>query len=108
MKRHGENEKVIIWAADIHISKAQKKTVNDGDESMIERLPENLQKQVYSLSLIPLTSVPKKLKKRLADDPSRFFFYNLSEEHELNYRNKEFDGMIICKRPERIDQYKVE
>ncbi|MEM8528878.1 MAG: erythromycin esterase family protein [Bacteroidota bacterium] len=106
--RLSENDKVIIWAADIHISKAQKKTVADGDRSMIERLPANIKEAVYSLSLIPIESTPKKVKKELMSRAERFFFYQLNENEDQIKRGDEFDGMIVCKDVESIENYKIE
>jgi len=104
----GKDEKVIIWAADIHISKSQKETVKDGDKSMIERLPKEIKDRVYSLSLIPVNSTPKKLRKELMAGKERFYFYPLSEDNDLRKRKNEFDGIIVCKSVESIEQYKVE
>ncbi|MEM8526161.1 MAG: erythromycin esterase family protein [Bacteroidota bacterium] len=102
-----ENDKIIIWAADIHISKSQKKTVADGDRSMIERLPASIKESVYSLSLIPIDSAPKKVKKELMNREERFFFYPLSGNEGQIKREDEFDGIILCKDVESIQDYKV-
>lgn len=108
MNHINEKDKVVIWAADIHISKFQKKTVKDGDRSMIERLPNHLKDVTYSLSLIPVSSAPKKIRKKLDKRKERFYHYNLSELKEYIKREDEFDGMIICKKVESIENYKVD
>jgi erythromycin esterase len=103
----GENEKIIIWAADLHITKKQSQTYKGAEKSMIELLPQNIQNKIYSLSIIPIKSIPKKLRKNLNKQEGRFFFYPTNIPSELSVKKEEFDGIIICKKTEKIEEYKI-
>lgn len=103
----GEDEKNIIWAADIHITKNQAKTYKGAKKSMLELLPENIQDKIFSLSLIPVESLPKKLKKQVNKLPQRFLYYPISEDSFLKHKYSEFDAQIICKRTESIEHFMI-
>ncbi|MBV6652381.1 MAG: erythromycin esterase family protein [Mameliella sp.] len=108
LNRVGPDKKVIVWAADLHITKKQAQTYRGAEKSMIELLPEELLQQVYSLSLIPIESAPKEVRKTLKQSSGRFFFYSTKEDNPISARREEFDGQIVCKGTESIEQYKIE
>ncbi len=98
-----KNEKIIIWAADAHISKKTVKNYSEFNQrSSIEMLPAELKDQTQTISLNFIKQAPKDIKKQIYLLPGNAFFID-----HPDYMNEEFEGVIYFKETESFEKYIV-
>jgi len=114
------NKKIILWAADVHISKnasdkAGKSYIKSGWKSMIELLPDSNKEELYVISFTPLNDSPKELKKELEYGTNSAFIdlrnakaiKNEKIQNEISELFESFDAIIYFKELESIDKYMI-
>lgn len=106
------DQKVIVWAAHLHISKSLNDTYKHKDkiESMVQMLPTEMQNEVVSIDLKPLESAPKSVKKILQNSSGDTWFIDWSKDFrqlDLESLRNQFDAIIYCDNEESINEYRI-
>jgi erythromycin esterase len=106
------DQKVIVWAAHLHISKSLNDTYKHKEkiESMVQMLPAEMQKEVVSIDLKPLESAPKPVKKMLQNSSGDTWFIDWSKDFrqlDLESLRNQFDAIIYCENEESINEYRI-